>query len=483
MDLQQWLGRLRQARFRIQSMREEGALPPGSLDDIEHAIEELAGAADEVLRAETECRELEFRTLAENTPDLIARIDRGFRFLFVNPALAEASRMQPDQLAGRRWREIGWPPGILDFWENVLARVFRNGRGETVEFEYPPDQNGKFYHVRIVPESDEAGDVSSVLIIARDITERKEAEDALRESESRLRVVIENSPDQLFQQDSNLRYTWVAEARMEGFPEMQPGMTDADLFPTEEAGFITSVKRKVIETGEGSRVELRFTQHGQEKYFDAFFEPLRDPRGKISGIIGYVRDITERKQAQRMLEESERRYLELSITDSLTGLHNLRYFYERVKEEIERVNRYHFPLCVLMLDIDNFKSINDRYGHAQGDFALYRAAEIIRSHIRQVDSAYRYGGEEFMVILPETESEDAIQVAERIRISFRTEDFSPKMDAKLHLTVSIGVAKYFPKEDLISFLRRVDENMYIAKSQGKDRVFFQEGGAETGFLM
>jgi diguanylate cyclase (GGDEF)-like protein/PAS domain S-box-containing protein len=464
-------------------MRDEGVLPSGPIDDIEEAMEELAGAADEVLRAEAECRELEFRTLAENTPDLIARIDRGFRFLFVNPALAEASRMSADQLTGRKWREIGWPPGILEFWENALSRVFQTGRGEIIEFEYPPERNGRFYHVRIVPERDEENGVSYVILIARDITERKEAEDALRESENRLRVVIENSPDQLFQQDRSLRYTWVPEARIKGFPEMKAGMTDADLFPPEEAAFISSVKRKVLETGEGSRMELRFNLHGEEKYFDAFFEPWRDPRGRVSGIIGYVRDITERKQAQRLLEESERRYLELSITDSLTGLHNLRYFYERVKEEIERVNRYHFPLCVLMLDVDNFKSINDRFGHAQGDYALYRAAEIIRGHIRQVDSAYRYGGEEFMVILPETESEDAIQVAERIRISFRTEDFSPKMDERLHLTVSIGVAKYFPKEDLISFLRRVDENMYIAKSQGKDRVFFQEGGAETGFLM
>ena len=136
-----------------------------------------------------------------------------------------------------------------------------------------------------------------------------------------------------------------------------------------------------------------------------------------------------------------------------------------------------------MLDIDNFKSINNRYGHQEGDRVIMRMGEIIRRYIRQVDSAYRFGGEEFSIILPETEDEEAIQVADRIRLGFKKENFSPKIDEKFHLTVSIGVARYFPKEEVIAFLKRVDDNLYTAKSQGKDRVYYQEKGGESSFLM
>jgi diguanylate cyclase (GGDEF)-like protein len=203
----------------------------------------------------------------------------------------------------------------------------------------------------------------------------------------------------------------------------------------------------------------------------------------VIGITGYTRDITDRKLAEKALEMSQQEYSEMSIRDPISGLYNLRYFYESLKTEVERVNRYQYPLSILMLDIDNFKSINNRYGHQEGDRVIMRMGEIIRRYIRQVDSAYRFGGEEFSIILPETEDEEAIQVADRIRLGFKKENFSPKIDEKFHLTVSIGVARYFPKEEVIAFLKRVDDNLYTAKSQGKDRVYYQEKGGGSSFLM
>ncbi|MFB3925217.1 MAG: diguanylate cyclase [Syntrophales bacterium] len=429
------------------------------------------------------CREKEFRTLAENTPDLIARIDRQMRFLYINPALIRESGISGETFIGKKLDEIKWPTGVLRYWREFLERVFETGRQETTEFEYPVFRVRKYYHVRIVPEFASDGSVESALSIARDITDRKKAEDALRESENRLRLVFENSPDQFFQQDRDLRYVWFTDIQMPGGRKEILGRTDFDFFPPQEADRLAQIKRKVIQTGERARVETHFGIQGSERYFDAFYEPWRNPQGEIIGIVGYVRDITERKIAEKKLEESEKRYMELSITDALTGLHNLRHFYDRLRMEIERVNRYHCPLSLLMLDIDNFKALNDQYGHYEGDKVLKRAAEVITRYIRQVDSAYRYGGEEFTIILPETESEEAVHVAERIREGFKMENFSPLMDEKTHLTVSIGVASYCPKEDLVSFLRRADESMYIAKSQGKDRVFYQDKGGEGGFMM
>ena len=202
--------------------------------------------------------------------------------------------------------------------------------------------------------------------------------------------------------------------------------------------------------------------------------PFRGSGGKLIGIVESFKDITKRKQVQEALRESEKRYMELSITDGLTRLYNSRYFYNQLKSEIERVARYKHSLSLLLLDVDNFKHYNDNYGHLEGDKVLVRLGEVIRGCIRKVDSAYRYGGEEFTVMLPVTESKKAIAIAERIRKRFETETFSPTPEDTVHVTVSIGTAQYQPDEKLSVFVNRADEAMYEAKKQGKNRAFFSQ---------
>ena len=202
--------------------------------------------------------------------------------------------------------------------------------------------------------------------------------------------------------------------------------------------------------------------------------PFRGSSGELIGIVESFKDITKRKHAQEALRESEKRYMALSITDGLTGLYNSRHFYNQLKSEIERVVRYKHSLSLLLLDVDNFKHYNDNYGHLEGDKILVRLGEVIRGCIREVDSAYRYGGEEFTVMLPVTESKEAIAIAERIRKRFETETFSPTLEDKVHVTVSIGTAQYQPDEKLSVFVNRADEAMYEAKKQGKNRVFFSQ---------
>ncbi len=108
------------------------------------------------------------------------------------------------------------------------------------------------------------------------------------------------------------------------------------------------------------------------------------------------------RQAADALRKSEQRFRELSITDDLTGLFNSRHFFDRLKAEVERTNRYGHPLSLLILDLDNFKKFNDTFGHIAGDEVLEKAGEILHRSLRKIDSAYRYGGEEFAIILPET---------------------------------------------------------------------------------
>jgi len=123
-----------------------------------------------------------------------------------------------------------------------------------------------------------------------------------------------------------------------------------------------------------------------------------------------------------------------------------------------------------MLDLDNFKTFNDTYGHVEGDNVLSRLGQVVKRCLRETDSAYRYGGEEFMIMLPMTTSEDGIVTAKRIQTELRKEAFSPALGQEVYMTVSIGLAQYKPKEEMKAFVHQVDQLMYQAKKNGRDRI-------------
>lgn len=170
------------------------------------------------------------------------------------------------------------------------------------------------------------------------------------------------------------------------------------------------------------------------------------------------------------LRDSENKFRELSIIDELTSLYNSRHFYFQLKNELDRATRYEQPLAILLLDLDNFKALNDTYGHVEGNRVLRRLGQVIKRCLRETDLAYRYGGEEFTILLPMTTSADGIVTAERIRTQFKNETFLPAPGQEVHMTVSIGLAQYNPQEDIKAFVQRVDKLMYQAKNTGKDRV-------------
>ena len=187
-------------------------------------------------------------------------------------------------------------------------------------------------------------------------------------------------------------------------------------------------------------------------------------------VLGFVRDITDRKRVEEALRESEHRYQELSIVDDLTQLYNSRHFHAQLESEIERSNRYGQPLTLLILDLDKFKQFNDTYGHVEGDYVLSRLGQVIKRCLRETDSAYRYGGEEFTIILPMTTNEEGIITGKRIQTELRKETFSSVVGQEVYMTVSIGLAQYKPKEEIKAFVHRVDQLMYQAKQNGRDRI-------------
>lgn len=187
------------------------------------------------------------------------------------------------------------------------------------------------------------------------------------------------------------------------------------------------------------------------------------------------RELTEERI--RMMEKLQK----LAITDGLTKLYNSRSFYSQLELEVDRFNRYQHPLSLLLLDIDYFKDYNDTYGHLEGDKVLVRFSQIIKSCLRANDSAYRYGGEEFTVLLPETGGERAKLVAQRIRKSLEVEKFVPRPGEEVQITISIGVTQYFRKEELSTFIQRADKAMYLSKQNGRNKVsvMFAEAPSDT----
>jgi diguanylate cyclase (GGDEF)-like protein len=169
-----------------------------------------------------------------------------------------------------------------------------------------------------------------------------------------------------------------------------------------------------------------------------------------------------------------------SITDSLTGLYNRRYLDRRLEEEFARAKRYTLPLSILMIDIDHFKRINDNYGHQAGDLVLGYIGKLILNIIRNSDIAARYGGEELLVIAPNTPSSSAVELAERLRKHIEFHELvltsEPIKQQKIQITVSIGVSIGRPIiKDVQELILEADEALYRAKREGRNRVIMNKG--------
>lgn len=207
-------------------------------------------------------------------------------------------------------------------------------------------------------------------------------------------------------------------------------------------------------------------------YFESSFEymqqscaigPLRDENNVVQNLFIYVQDVTE-------VAVYEHKLLELNLKDGLTGIFNRRYMEVKLREEFGRCKRYGGELSIIMFDIDFFKKVNDGYGHQCGDFILKSVSSRISSIIRNVDYLFRYGGEEFCCMLPETQFDGAMQAAERFRKAIMEMENNYD-NSIIKITISLGVAGL---NDEISsaemFIKKADEALYRAKREGRNRV-------------
>jgi diguanylate cyclase (GGDEF)-like protein/PAS domain S-box-containing protein len=218
-----------------------------------------------------------------------------------------------------------------------------------------------------------------------------------------------------------------------------------------------------LETLEEGRVEVEI-QAEAPQYFDMSISPIKAKDGDALGRVVIFRDVTERV---RLFEEVKR----LAVLDSLTGTYNRRYFFDALAQELIRAHRYHRPVGLIMLDIDHFKLVNDTYGHLVGDVILKEVVNCCRINLRVLDLIGRYGGEEFIILLPETPLKQTGEAAERLRALIAGQVFQAPPYA-VSITVSIGATSLSAGESITpdQFVAFVDNKLYQAKASGRNYV-------------
>ena len=264
------------------------------------------------------------------------------------------------------------------------------------------------------------------------------------------------------------------------YPEITKAMEDEKTVLIQDVGadpIVKEVRDNLLSIGIRSIMVIPI--HYSDKAIGAFY--LRTSRKerrfsekelKISQVIASMAAVALNNARLFNIIKEEKDLLEkMAVTDDMTRLYNHRFFVRRLKEEYKRVERHGTNLACIMIDIDNFKNVNDTYGHQAGDVVLQEIARIIKRCVRETDVVARYGGEEFAVILPHTGNEAAVNLANRIRNAVK-KSRSDSLGPDVSITVSIGVSTYPHPEvnNMDDLIRKADDGLYQAKSQGKDIV-------------
>ncbi len=395
-----------------------------------------------------------YRAMFEYTGTAMLVIDADRTIVMANREIEKMTGCRLEDIVGKRkWDEFVHPEDKERMLQYHLSRRHNAGSAPT-HYEFKMfDTRGNikdiYFTIGMIPGTGQS--VGSMI----DITERKQMERALQESEEKYRHVLDNIEDVFYEVDLKGNFTFFNNAveRVFGEPKKELlGRNYREIVDKKNAQAVFAAYNKVYTTGVPVRgFAWTVTRpDGERRELEVSISPIRDRDGKIIGFRGIARDITERKRVEERL-----RYL--SLHDTLTGLYNRFYF----EEELQRLeNGRQFPVSLICGDVDNLKLVNDTMGHKKGDELLQAAAATIKSSIRASDVAARVGGDEFVVLLPETDSRAAGNVCCRIRDAIEQHN---RQNPQLPLSISLGRATAAGKEEMADLFKRADDAMYLEK--------------------
>ena len=402
---------------------------------------------------------------------------RDRRYLYINRSSAEALHRTPDDVIGRTDVEM-LPPEVERNIRRVDDSVFETGQPQYAEetLSEPDGSLRYFWSTKQLVKGPQ--DRDCLLGYSAEITSVKKAAEAialvseeLRASEAKFRQAFASANTGMCIVDLQGKFLEVNGKMIEifgyGKRELE-GMTVNDLTVPEDAGVSPEfIEQAVKGEVESAIFEKRYRHKDGHLIYGVVSSSLvRDAQGAPLFFISQVQDETRRKQAEDALALANADLARLASTDPLTGTWNRRQFELIVTKLIAQALRYGEPLCLLMFDIDHFKAINDSHGHDVGDLVLVELVDLVKADLRAGDELARWGGEEFLIILPHSTAEDGQKVAEKLRILTEQHDF--KHVGKL--TVSFGVASWQSNESIKEWYARVDHAMYAAKAAGRNMV-------------
>ena len=416
-------------------------------------------------------RAQEIRLLADNVPVLISHFSHDLRCLFANKAYAGFWGWNVDSVIGRTVEEIIGAEGFREI-EPYIRRVLS---GETATYERQlrtADGGTRVIEVNLLPQLDEAGKAISAFVLISDITRHRLSEQAVRESEERLRKFSDATHEGIvFHENGIITDCNDAGLRLIGYRyEELVGRPVLDFVAPESRDTVLNNIRLGYERGyegfivhkDGTRVAVEMTG----KVMPYKGKPYR---------MTVIRDIRDRKEAEARIQF-------LAHHDTLTGLPNRVLLMDRLEFILASARRREARVGVLFIDLDNFKTVNDSLGHAAGDSLLRQVASRIEGALRSVDVVSRLGGDEFLVVLPDLESEQApVAVAEKL-LSVVSEPVTLEGQV-LSVSPSIGIA-VFPRDGTTAdtLIRNADAAMYLAKDRGRSNFqFFSERLSQTAF--
>ena len=409
-----------------------------------------------------------FNHTISTIPDavLITRLRDG-EVLKVNQGFIDLTGYSADDVIGKTTLDI-------NLWEDqnerqkFLILLTSTGSVENMEFHFKKN-NGKVLIALVSAQMINFDGENHILSVVRDITSRKKMEEKLRENEEKYRFLAEYSGDVIWHINKSYRIDFIstADETIRGFKREEViGQSIWNIFKPEGIKLVREKiehHRQVEQVGNNMNV-TRFeieqrTKDGKWIWTDITAAPHYNKYGRLVGYHGISRDISERK---RLLEELNRQ----ATIDDLCQIPNRRHFMELAERELKRSKRYHHKLSICLIDFDNLKAINDSYGHMAGDRALSVFSKIVRTLIRDVDIIGRFGGDEFLVLLPETDEQQAYHVIERIRQVLETSPIVFQGDA-YKIAISSGITGLKDWTDTLDdLLNRADEALYKAKQAG-----------------
>lgn len=307
-----------------------------------------------------------------------------------------------------------------------------------------------------------------------------------QKAHSLLSSVIDGMPDGVTILDRDMRLTLVNRSYIRMFPGASLGDFCYRHIHKRESVCPHCGVVKVFSDGKIHEHESTVLMSGgSSRVVHSISAPVFSENGEVINAVEVIRDITDRvtiekelKEKTWELERANTRLSKMAVTDGLTMLFNHRYFQDSLKKEFKRLARHRaLPLLsIAMIDIDHFKNLNDAYGHQAGDSVLKGISRILKASVRLTDIVSRYGGEEFVIIMPETDFGGTGVVAERIRRNIEKAVFEYK-DANIKATVSIGLASH-PHEGInneADLIKAADSALYTAKQEGRNRVVVWKG--------